>query len=184
MLTITAPVDRSRAATALRDAAVTLGLTLLIAISAQVSLYLPGTPVPITLQSLAVILAGMWGGAGRGSAASALYLALGAGGLPFFADLSAGPLILAGPTGGYLAGFLAVPALVARLSRDAAGRRRSWTALVAIGLLAHAVIFAFGLPWLKLTAGLDWPAAFALGLAPFLVGTVIKSIISAGFAGR
>lgn len=184
MLTMTADNDRSTATGALRDVAITLGLTLLVAIAAQVRLYLPGTPVPVTLQSLAVILAGLWGGGGRGSAASMLYLALGAAGLPFFADLSGGAAVLLGPTGGYLVGFLAVPALVAWLSRDATGRRRGWPALVAVGILAHAVIFAFGLPWLKFITGFDWPATITAGLVPFLAGTAIKSIISAGFAGR
>lgn len=183
MLTMTLP-DQARAANGLRDVLVTLGLTLLIAVAAQVRLYLPGTPVPVTLQSLAVILAGLWGGGGRGSAATALYIALGAGGLPFFADLSAGPAVLLGPTGGYILGFLPVPALVSACSRDASGRRRSWPALIAVGLLAHAVIFAFGLPWLKFITGLDWPGAVAAGLVPFLAGTVIKSVITAGLAGR
>lgn len=168
----------------LKDLLVILSLTLLIAASAQVRLYLPGTPVPVTLQSLAILLAGFWGGAGRGSAATALYLALGAGGLPFFADLSGGLATLLGPTGGYLVGFLPVPALVATLSRDAAGRLRGWPALVATGLLAHAVIFAFGVPWLKFVTGMDWPLAIASGLTPFLLGSLIKPMIAAGLAVR
>lgn len=168
----------------IRDLLIILGLTLLIAIAAQVRLYLPGTPVPVTLQTLAVILAGLWGGAGRGSAAAVLYVTLGAGGLPVFADLSAGPAALLGPTGGYLIGFVAAPSLVAWLARDSAGRLRGWPALVGVGLLAHAVIFAFGVPWLKFVAGLDWPGAIAAGLVPFLAGTAIKSAIAAGFAGR
>lgn len=182
--TMTMPSHHAPALRAGRELCFILSLTLLIALSAQVRMYLPGTPVPVTLQSLAVILVGLWGGGGRGSAAAALYVALGTAGLPFFADLSGGVAALLGPTGGYIVGFLVVPALVAALSRDSAGRRRGWPALVAIGVLAHAAIFAFGLPWLKIVGQLDWSMTIAVGLLPFLVGTVIKSIIAAGFAGR
>lgn len=169
---------------ALRHGLIILSLTLMIAIAAQVRVYLPGNPVPITLQTLAVILCGLWARPMQGSAACALYLALGAVGAPVFADFSGGFRVLAGPTAGYLLGFLLVPALVHALSRRADGRRRSWFALLLVGLIAHAAVLAPGLAWLKIASGQPWGWALAMGLIPFIPGSILKAAVAAGAAGR
>ncbi|MFC7472931.1 biotin transporter BioY [Dankookia sp. GCM10030260] len=146
------------AATALLGSAV-------LAASAQVSL--PFWPVPATLQSLAVLLLGALGGAPAGVAAVALYLAEGALGLPVFAGGTGGPAVLAGPTAGYLLGFL--PA--AWIAGQAAGRGP--VAQAALLLAAHLAVFLPGLAWLAGFVGLEraWMAGFLL----FVPGTLVKS---------
>lgn len=168
----------------LRDLAAVASLTLLIAIAAQVRLYLAGNPVPVTLQTLAVVLCGLWARPAIGTSACVLYVALGAVGAPVFADFNGGLHVVIGPTAGYLLGFLAAPALVAVLSRKPDGRRRSWPALCLIGLAAHAVVLAQGVVWLKFITGQDWTWAVSNGLVAFLPGTILKSVIAAGFATR
>lgn len=168
----------------LRDLATIASLVLMIAAAAQVRLYLPGNPVPVTLQTLAVVLCGLWARPAIGTWASALYIALGAIGAPVFADFNGGLHVIMGPTAGYLLGFLAVPALVGFLSRNADGRRRSWLALCIVGIIAHAAVLIPGVIWLKFITGQDWTWALANGLIAFIPGTIIKSVIAAGFATR
>lgn len=164
------------------DIAGVMGFALLTALAAQVKVYMPGNPVPITLQTLAVLLAGLCLRPALGTASMALYLAFGMIGLPVFADWSGGVRVVIGATGGYLVGFLLAPALVSWLSRTHDGRRRAWW-MVALGVLAgHGVIFALGVPWLKVAGNYAWPEAIALGLVPFLAGTLIKSAVALFFA--
>lgn len=156
----------------LNTAALTLssvvGLALLTAASAAVRIPVPGTPVPITLQTLAVLLAGFTLGPRRGAASQMLYLSLGMTGLPVFAaaSLSASPF-----TGGYLVGFvfaaLAVGALRRRLPDTIGG-----IFVAAVG--GTAVIFTFGLAWLTWVLGGHVALALAQGLFPFLPGAVLK----------
>lgn len=149
----------------LRFAAAALFGSALLATSAQVSL--PFWPVPATLQTLAVLLLGALGGAPVGVAAVALYLAEGALGLPVFAGGTGGPAVLAGPTAGYLLGFL--PA--AWIAGQAAGR--GLIAQAALLLAAHLAVFLPGLAWLAGFTGLEraWMAGFVL----FIPGTLVKS---------
>ncbi|WP_240757143.1 biotin transporter BioY [Roseicella aquatilis] len=147
--------------------AVLLGSALLAA-SAQVSL--PFWPVPATLQTLAVLLLGALGGAPAAIAAVALYLAEGAAGLPVFAGGTGGPAVLAGPTAGYLLGFL--PA--AWIAAQAAGR--GLPAQAALLLAAHLAVFLPGLAWLSGFTGLEraWMAGFVL----FIPGTLVKTALA------
>nr|WP_264185225.1 biotin transporter BioY [Roseicella aerolata] len=137
----------------------------ILAASAQVSL--PFWPVPATLQSLAVLLLGAIGGAPVGLAAVGLYLLEGALGLPVFAGGTGGPAVLAGPTAGYLLGFL--PA--AWIAGQAAGR--GLAAQAALLLAAHLVLFIPGVAWLAGFTGLEkaWMAGFLL----FVPGTLVKT---------
>lgn len=141
----------------------------LTALGAQVSL--PMVPVPMTLQSLAVVLAGGVLGPRLGVAAMGLYLAAAAVGLPVLADGRSGIAALTGPTAGYLAGFV----LAAWASGEAG--RRGWLrrAVAGIALLgaAHLLILLPGAARLALDIG--WTAALAGGFTPFLVGAVVKS---------
>ncbi|MBS0383856.1 MAG: biotin transporter BioY [Proteobacteria bacterium] len=154
--------------------AVVLG-SLLLAASSYVEA--PMWPVPITLQTYAVCVVGALFGARLGAAAVAAYLIEGAFGLPVFAGGAGGFAHFLGPTGGYLVGFLVAAALAGALVERG---WRSFTALLGVMLLAHVVIFAFGVLQLQLFVG--WSQAWSAGVAPFLIGTLIKSVAAAATA--
>jgi biotin transport system substrate-specific component len=160
-----------------RGFAVALGGSLLLAVSAKVQV--PFYPVPMTLQTLVVLLLGAALGARLAAASVALYLIEGLAGLPVFAGAIAGPVYMAGPTGGFLVGFLVAAALIG----FAADRRwdRSWIRLLASLSLGHAVVFAFGFLWLAQLIGAE--KAFAAGVAPFGLATVIKTLLAVAPVG-
>jgi len=159
----------------LYDAALIVGGSLFVALSAQVAIPLPFSPVPITGQTLAVLLVGALLGSRRGGLSLLTYLAEGAAGLPVYAGGTGGLVPLMGPTGGYLAGFV-VAAFVTGLLAERGWDRHFVTTVLAM-VLGNIVIYAFGLPWLAHFVG--GAAVFALGLLPFLPGDIIKIIIAA-----
>ena len=128
----------------------------------------------MTLQSLAILVLAAAYGARLGAAAVALYLVEGLLGAPVFAGAVAGPLYMAGPTGGYLAGFLAAAALIGFLADR--GWDRSLPRLLAAMTIGHAVIFALGFAWLATLVGPD--KAFTLGVAPFALATIVKTLLA------
>jgi biotin transport system substrate-specific component len=158
-------------ASLLRSALLALGGSLAIAASAQIQL--PIQPVPMTMQSLVVLLVGIAYGPRLGVATLVLYLAEGLSGLPVFAGFRAGPTVLAGPTGGFLLGFVPAAALAGRLA--AWGWARGLWRGGALFLAGHAVLFACGFAWLATLVGPG--QAIALGLLPFLPGTVLKAAL-------
>jgi biotin transport system substrate-specific component len=160
-----------------RHLALILAGTVLIAAAAQVNFYLPGNPVPYTGQTFAVLLAGGALGLKRGIASAALYLVIGAVGLPVFADRSGGWDVIVGATGGYIVGFILAAAIVGRLAE--LGWDRRIVGSVGAMVLGDAAIFAVGVPWLAVARGqpLDW--AVANGLTPFLGAEVIKLALAA-----
>lgn len=152
------------------DVAAALGGALLLALLARLEARLPFSPVPITGQTLGVLLAGSLLGSRRALAAVALYLGAGLSGLPLFSGAGAGPLWLLGPTGGYLVGFLPGAWLTGRLAE--AGLDRSVPRALLAMAAGLAAVFALGLTWLAL-----WPLPgdpLALGLYPFLPGEALK----------
>ena len=151
-----------------------VGGSLVVALSAQLVVRLPFTPVPITGQTLGVLLVGAALGARRGAAALALYLIEGAAGLPFFAGGMAGASYLLGPTGGYLLAF-PLAAYVTGLAADRGWDRNGRTTALAMSL-GSAVLFAGGLAWLSLFVG--WERVWVAGLFPFLPGAVIKIAVA------
>jgi len=159
----------------LYDVALVMGGSLFIALSAQVAIHLPFSPVPVTGQTLAVILVGMLLGSRRGSLALLTYLAEGLAGLPVFAGGTAGPARLLGPTGGYLVGFI-VAAYVTGLLAERGWDRRVGTTLLAM-LFGNAVLYALGLPWLAAFVGVR--RALPLGLYPFIPGDLLKVVLAA-----
>lgn len=148
-----------------------LGGALLITLSARARMPLPFSPVPVTLQTLAVLWVGAQLGARRGALATLAYLGAGALGLPCF---TGGGLL--GPTGGYLLGFVAAAHLVGTLFERGWGRRPT-SALAAL-LLGNGVIYAVGLPWLAAFVGAR--PSLALGLLPFVPGDVAKALCALG----
>ena len=149
--------------------------SLAVALSATISVRLPFTPVPWTLQPFAVLLVGALLGARRGMAAMLAYLAEGAMGLPVFAEGSAGIGPLLGPTGGYLVGFVAAAGVTGALAERGWDRRflTTWAAM-ALGSLT---LFLFGLPWLAQFTG--WRGVLQAGLLPFLPGDLLKQLLAA-----
>ena len=148
----------------------------LTAILAQVAV--PLWPVPITGQTLAVLLVGSSLGAVRGALSMVLYAVLGVVGLPVFSDASSGWQVIGGPTGGYIIGFIFAAALTGWLAQ------RSWDRkmlkALAVFLAGTGVTFVFGLPWLALVLGLDLAGTLEGGLYPFIVGGIAKSVLAAG----
>lgn len=171
-------LPRSRAV----DAALVTGFALLTALAAQISIPLGFTPVPITGQTFAVLLAGGVLGAGRGASSQLLYVALGAIGLPFYADGQGGWEAATGSTAGYLVGFVVAAALVGFLAERGQDRRLS-TAIPAF-LAGTVVMYTFGSVWLAhsldvpLSAAVGEPSAVAYGVAPFLVGDLAKAVLA------
>lgn len=150
--------------------------TALLALSAQAAIVLPFSPVPVTGQTFAVLLIGAAFGARRGAATMIAYLLEGAAGLPVFAGWSGGALHLVGPTGGYLAGFVAAAWLVGALTEHGWDRRPVCTALAMT--LGTATIFLSGLIWLSAFVPSD--ALLAMGCWPFLPGAVLKIVLAMG----
>lgn len=159
-----------------RDALLVGGAALLTALLAQVAVPVPGSPVPITGQTLAVVLTAAALGPARGVLGQALYLILGAIGLPFYSEASGGVEVLAGATGGYLIGFLPA-ALLIGLAAQHGQDRKVWKAL-PLFLAGQAVVFAVGVPWLAVVADLSPAQALEAGFYPFILGGVVKAAIA------
>jgi biotin transport system substrate-specific component len=143
---------------------------------AQVSVPLPFTPVPLTGQTLGVLLVGAALGRRRGAASLALYTLEGVAGLPVFAGGAAGPARLLGPTGGYLVGFIAAAYVVGALAERGLDRR--WRTALLPFLLGSLTIYLFGVTWLAVYLG--WLPALQNGLWPFLLGDALKLLLAAG----
>ncbi|MDP8957311.1 MAG: biotin transporter BioY [Actinomycetota bacterium] len=154
--------------------------SLFIAGLAQVSIRLPFTPVPITGQTLGVLLVGASLGPFLGTAAVGLYLLEGAIGLPFFAGGESGVSVLgaASATGGYLWGFVLAATLVGWLARR--GWDRSIRSSIGAMFLGEVVIYAVGVPWLMSAVNLPLSQGLEKGLYPFVIGDTIKLLIAAG----
>ena len=160
----------------LYDAALVLGGSLFIALSAQVAIQLPFSPVPITGQTLAVLLVGALLGSRRGALAVLAYIAEGLAGLPVFAGGAAGLARLFGPTGGYLVGFVAAAFLVGWLAERGWDRRFGTT--IAAMTLGNVVIYSVGAVWLAVFVG-GLSRAWSLGVLPFLPGDALKIVLAA-----
>lgn len=148
----------------------------LVTVAARVSVPIPGSPVPQSLQTLAVVLAGAWLGPVRGTAAIILYIVCGAVGLPVFADGASGPQHLVGPTAGYLAGFVAAAGFVGWWCRSSWGR--GWLGVTAAMVAGHLVILFLG--WLRLSVLVGPADAWGQGVGPFLWGGAMKALVGAG----
>ncbi len=149
-----------------------------MAVAARISVPIPGSPVPQSLQTLAVLLVGFFLGGRNGALALAAYLLLGASGAPVFADGAAGWTHLVGPTAGYLIGFAVAAGWVGWLAEG--GRLSRFAPAFGAMLVGHAAILLLG--WARLGATLGYVSAFEQGVAPFLVGGAVKSAVGAAMA--
>ncbi len=175
--------EQARAREYSKQAAIVIGASLFVALCSRVSVPLPFTPVPLTLQNFGVLAVGLLLGSRRGFAALALYLLEGAVGLPVFSPslvLGVGIARLLGPTGGFLLAYPLV-AFVAGYLYEHTSRRFGWAALSAVA--AELVLFASGLGWLAvLTHSIS--LALKFGLYWFVFAEVIKVLMAAGVATR
>lgn len=153
-----------------RNTILAVGFSLLIGLCAHIAFFLPSTPVPVTLQTFAVLLAGALLGSRLGTATLCLYIAEGVAGLPVFAP-GGGPF-----SDGYLAGFVVAAAVVGYLAE------RRWDrnpfGMAAIMAIGSAVIYLFGVAWLSFFVG-GVGHAFKLGVAPFWPGDAAKAVLAA-----
>lgn len=160
-------------ASRVRDVALVLGGAALTGLAAQLSVPVPGSPVPVTGQTFAALLAGTALGARRGFLALALYTAAGVAGVPWFADRTSGAAM---PSFGYLIGMMLAAAAVGALARRGADRGPWRTAgTMAVG---SAIIYAVGVPYLALAAHLPFGQAVSLGLVPYLLGDALKAALA------
>ena len=158
----------------IRETALVLGGSLIIAAAAQLQIVLPFSPVPITAQTFAVLLLAALFGSKRGSATIMTYLTFGAIGLPVFAGGAFGIMRLVGPTAGYLAGFLAAAYVVGLLS-ERGWDRKIWTAATSM-IIGNAIIYAAGILWLSRFVG--WQTVMVQGFLPFLPGDALKIVLA------
>ena len=168
-------IDRLVRGRAAADMLLVIGASALIAIAAQVAIPLPFTPVPLTLQPLAVILVGVTLGSTRGAAAAMLYLLEGFSGLPVFAEGHGGPIWLVGFTAGYLYSYPFAAWVAGFISERGWGS--SIVRAVTGMLLALGVIYLGGWSWLALLT--DARTAWTAGVAPFVVADIVKVAIGA-----
>ena len=154
----------------------------LVALGARISLPLPFTPVPLTLQNLAVLLVGLTLGGRRAFLAMALYLLQGASGLPVFSPMGAGGVAqLFGPTGGYLLAYPAVAFIAGWIFERG---RKSFATAVLAAVAAEVVLFVSGVSWLLLVMHASLAQAAGFGLYPFIPAEVLKVISAAAVAAR
>ena len=166
----------------------------LIAVGSYISIPLPFSPVPVSLQTLFVLLSGLFLGPVKGTLAVVLYLVLGSAGLPVFAGGTSGIARILGPTGGYLVGFIPGAFLAGffyRLSsmgscasetRETVPRLRIVVSAGVAALLGTMGIYLLGVSWLKIQNQLTWNLALTYGLVPFLVGDGVKILVAAALA--
>jgi biotin transport system substrate-specific component len=168
-------VHRGRVAHAVRDALLVVGAAGFVGVLAQISIHLTFTPVPITGQTLGVLLAGTALGWRRAAASMALYAVAGVAGVPWFAGGGSG---YASASFGYIVGFFFAATACGYLAERGADRSvlRSVPAMV----VGEIVIYAFGLTWLALDLHLGAAATLKDGFTPFVAGDAIKAAIAAG----
>ena len=165
---------KSKNETLVRNATLVLGLVVLTALCAQVSIPLPFTPVPLTLQTFAVLGGAAALGAERAVLAQTLYVGLAWLGLPILAEHKGGHEVVIGVTGGYLVGFIVASYVVGVISKR--GATRNVWATIAAFVAGSLVIYTLGVSWLAHSTGMSISAAISAGMTPFLIGDVIKAL--------
>ncbi len=161
--------------TAFAQIALVFGGAAFVGVAAQIAIPLPFTPVPLTLQTFAVLLVGAALGSLRGVLSMVIYLLVGMVGVPWFAEGSSG---FSSASFGYILGFIFAAFIVGRLAE----RGASTTAIRSAGLMVigNLAIYAVGVTWLKFAISVDWVTALTLGVVPFLIGDALKIALAAG----
>jgi biotin transport system substrate-specific component len=157
-----------------RDLALVIGAAAVTGAAAQISIPLPFTPVPISLQTFTVLLSGAALGPLRGGAAMLLYLLAGMAGVPWFSEQRSG---FDFPSFGYIVGFVLAGVIVGALARR--GADRSMAGTVAMMVLGNLLIYALGVPWLMASLEIDLATGIELGVVPFMIGDALKIAFAA-----
>lgn len=147
-----------------------------LAVLAQIAI--PIGPVPFTMSIMGVFLAGGLLGGRLGVITMLVYLLLGSFGLPIFSGGRGGLAVLAGPTGGFLWGYVIAAFLLGYLYRDAGSFKSRYISFFLAAVLGLVVVYALGVIQLKFVLGLDFPKALAMGVTPFIIPDLIKVLIS------
>jgi len=179
----TQTLNTARTSEWVRQIAIVIGASLFIAVCARVTIPLPFTPVPLTLQNFGVLLVGMTLGSRRGFAALVLYLAEGASGLPVFSFSPTGLSGIAqllGPTGGFLLAYPFVAGVAGLIMEHG---RRTFARAVCAGLIAEVILFAGGLGWLAILTH-SVAQAVRFGLYWFVFAEIIKIMSAAALSAR
>jgi biotin transport system substrate-specific component len=169
---------------AMRATLAVLAWTLITALASQAAFYLPGNPVPLTLQTAAVLACGLLCSPRVAIASMLSYVGVGLAGAPVFAGFAGGPAVAVSASAGYLAAFVIAAPLMSLLARRSDGRVRGAVPVFLAGLVCHALILAIGTAGVKGRLALPWEAAFAIGAVPFVLGSVIKSAMVAAVPAR
>jgi biotin transport system substrate-specific component len=165
-----------------------LSFTCLTGLLAQVRFYLPGSPVPLTGQTFAVLLSAVVLGKWWGGISQSIYVGVGLAGVPWFAGMNGGLAYFMGPTGGYLIGFILAAFFLGYCIDSYVKSRKYWTMLALMLFANFVIVFGLGLlqlyGWIALTTGttVDLWGLLMMGLIPFLIGDTIKIAIVAGIA--
>ena len=163
--------------TALSNSVLVVSGVLGLAALAQIAIPVPGSPVPVTGQTLGVLILGTTYGSTLGVATFAIYMLAGIAGAPVFANSGHGIDRLVGPTGGYLLGMLVATFVLGQLARFRLDQK-FLTALPSM-LIGTLTTFSFGLIWLHQYTGQSWSWTFNAGLTPFIIGEALKISIAA-----
>ena len=156
----------------------------LTAVCSQIMIPLPFTPVPINLAYLAVIVCGGVLGTKKGALAMLVYVLLGAVGVPVFVGFNGGLGALAGPTGGYIVGYIAMAAMCGVLKFGGNSGQQNTALRIGMSVLKGVPViftgYAFGTAWFMISMGTDLASALLLCVVPFFAGDVVKIIAAAG----
>ena len=163
-------------ASAISNAVLVVSGVLGLAALAQIAIPVPGSPVPVTGQTLGVLILGTTYGSTLGFTTFAIYLLAGIAGAPVFANGAHGLDRIVGATGGYLIGMLVATLILGQLARFRLDQK-FLTALPSM-LIGTVITFAFGLVWLQQFTGQSWSWTISAGLTPFLIGEVLKIAIA------
>lgn len=167
-------VDSWAEKSVVKNASLVLGLVALTAVCAQVAIPLPFTPVPLTLQTFAVLAGAAALGAERAVIAQVLYILLAVAGLPVLAEGSSGAETVVGATGGYLVGFVVASYVVGRIAQRGATHKVSSTVVAYV--VGSAIIYTLGVAWLAHVTGWSILESVSKGMVPFLIGDAIKAL--------
>ncbi|GCE05073.1 biotin transporter BioY [Dictyobacter aurantiacus] len=171
------PAAPSRSKALLKDGALVIGASLLMALSAKASIHVPFSPIPFTLQTLVVMLVAATLGSRRGALAMILYLAEGATGLPIFASGGGFMYLFLSPSAGYLWSYPIAAFVVGYLCERGLDRKLS-TSVLAM-LPGTLIIYALGVSWLAMIAHLTLPQAIVAGMLPYIPFDLTKIVIAA-----
>ncbi|PTX53676.1 biotin transport system substrate-specific component [Melghirimyces profundicolus] len=166
--------------TRVRNMALTAMFAALLAVAGQIAIPIP--PVPITLQTMVVMLAGSVLGARMGAASMLIFILLAAFGVPVLSGGKGGLAALVGPTAGYIWSWPVAAYLIGRWTERSVPRLRFWKLFLYHAVWGIAFVYLCGVLWLVYAVGMDWNAALAGGVLPFIPGDVVKAVLASTVA--